>query len=137
MGTVAASLGTVQVMAKHIPIAELADMLHGHSNAWKALAMLKAYSDDSVTPVGSSITAIGGFVATSRAWQSAEVEWRSVLADYSQYGVIWFDPVECANGTGQFERVPSTLRNSTPMRFAKILLKYELMPVWAAVVNDD
>ena len=124
-------------MATHIPIAERADVRDGRSNACKAFAMLKAYSDHSGTCVGSSITAIGGFVATPWVWQSAEAAWRSVLADYSQYGVTWFNPVECATGTGQFERVTLPLRNLTRMRLAKTLLKYELLPVWAAVVNKD
>jgi hypothetical protein len=51
-------------MATHIPIAEPAAGLDGRSSACKAFAMLKAYSDHSGTCVGSSITAIGGFVGT-------------------------------------------------------------------------
>jgi hypothetical protein len=122
-------------MATHFPIAELAAGLDGRASACKAFAMLKAYSDHSGTCVGSSITAIGGFVGTPWVWQAAEAEWRNVLADYSQYGVAWFNPVECATGTGQFERVTLPLRKLTHTRLAKTLLKYDLLPVWAAVVN--
>src|SRR6478736_4654052 len=39
------------IMATHVPIAERAAVLDGRSSAYKALAMLKAYSDHSGTCV--------------------------------------------------------------------------------------
>jgi hypothetical protein len=125
-----------QMMATHIPIAELPTVLDGRASACSAFAMLKAYSGDSGTCVGP-ISAIGGFVGTPWVWQSAEAEWCNVLEDYSQYGVTSFNPVECATGTAQFERVTLPLRNLIHMRLTKTLLKYDLLPVWAAVVNKD
>jgi hypothetical protein len=60
------------IMATQIPIAELADVLDGRSNAYKAVAMLKAYSDDSGTCAGSSITAIGSSGISNLSRESTE-----------------------------------------------------------------
>ena len=125
-------------MTRHIPIAEIAAALHRSDDFVKAITMLKAYFDDSGTHGESRITAIGGYVCSGKTWESVEREWLDVLEDYrSRYGVTWYHATDIARWTGEWGRVPLDACRDAPMRFAKVLGKHSLLPVWAAVKNED
>lgn len=127
-------------MSRHIPISELVAHLFQRGDELRAVAMLnelQAYFDDSGTHSNSLVTAIGGYVGASRTWDAVQIKWSEILSDYERYGVSWFHAADIERRDGEWRSVPSNARLDAPMRFAACLGKHKLIPVWAAVVNED
>ena len=74
-------------MRGHVPIAEIADWLHPAPVRFKAMALLKAYFDESGTHAESPVTAIAGFVGTKDAWRSVEADMLAALKLFEDKGV--------------------------------------------------
>lgn len=124
-------------MSRHIPISEIAAVVHRSSDLVKALAMLRAYFDDSGTHSNSLVTTISGYVGSEKTWKIIEGEWLAILADYRQYEVTWFHSADIASWQGEWAKVPLTICRDAPLRFARVLGKHRILPIWAAVVNED
>lgn len=123
---------------RHIPIGDLAQSLHRSDNPYKGFGMLQAYFDDSGTHGESLITVISGFVATTNSWTDVQGDWLAALEDYkSRYGVTWYHACDVENWKGEWGKVPLDACRTASMRFASVLSKHRIMPVWAAVVNED
>jgi hypothetical protein len=124
-------------MSRHIPIAELAGAFFRLDDKIKALGMLKAYFDDSGTHGESLITAISGFLAPASVWKSVEDGWLDAMAGYGQYGIDCYHATDIENWRGQWAGAPRNVCRLAPMQFATVLSKHNILPVWAAVVNED
>jgi hypothetical protein len=68
----------------------------------RAMALLKAFFDETGTHQGSPITGIGGFVGPCETWQQLEPQWAGVLAEFADKGVRWFHMSEAIVQKGQF-----------------------------------
>lgn len=69
--------------------------------------MLSLFLDDSGTHAGSSVMALGGFVAREEKWRVFEQEWALALQDY---GLDWFHMTDFENRRGRFESWPENKR---------------------------
>jgi hypothetical protein len=118
------------------PIAELADWLHQSSSTWKSMALLRAYFDESGTH-GSTITAIGGYVATSDTWDLLEKAWREEIALFADMGLKSFHMSECISGTGQYERISFFHRHAHIKRMSEILRDADVQAIGVWVDNND
>lgn len=124
-------------MGAVLPISELADLVHRHDNPWKAMALLRVFLDESGTHGDSKITAIGGLLGTKDTWQSVENQWLAALDVLADVGVTWYRSSDCDGGFGQFENIPIEVRFALANSLARVLADHKLLPVWAAVVNED
>lgn len=120
-----------------LPVAEMAATVHAGANPWKALAMLRAYFDESGTHIGSPVTAIAGFAATAEVWTAIETEWSKVLADFKDKGVEAFHMTDCLAATGQFSRLDAFWRNYLVNSLAAILERSDIQAIWAGVNTED
>ena len=76
--------------------------------------MLKAYFDDSGTHSGSTVIAVGGFVAQAEEWDVFDRDWAEMLA-IAQIG--WFHMSACGSQHGEFtgwsrERCDALIKNA-------------------------
>ncbi|MBS0234400.1 MAG: hypothetical protein JSR99_13055 [Proteobacteria bacterium] len=122
---------------RHLSISEIVALICDPSDPVKAIAMVRAFFDDSGTHADSRVTAIGGFVASEKDIAALEAQWADTLADYHQYGVTWFHAVDVANCKEEWEKVSLHVCRDAPMRFATAMSKDSYQPIWAAVVNED
>ena len=121
-----------------IPVSELAALIFDPHDQVRALAMVRAYFDDSGTHGESLITTISGFVAGEKTWTALEAAWDDVLSDYRNlYGVTWYHATDVANWKGEWAAAKLDDCRGAPSRFATVLSKQDVLPVWAAVVNED
>ena len=119
---------------REAPECGLAASLYRGDDLVKALAMLKAFFDDSGTHGEALITTISGFMAPAKVWERLEIEWLDVLSDYkSRYGVTWYHATDVAAWREEWAAVPLDPCRDAPMRFAAILGRHNVLPVWAAV----
>ena len=121
-------------MTSHIPVAELADLLHRSGAQPKALVMLQAFFDESGTDGLSRIVAIAGYVTTAETWATVEAAWREHLANY---GMRTFRMAACRAGRGEFSALAEDKRNSLVLGLSKILEHSDVQAIWSAVVADD
>ena len=120
------------------PVSEIATWLHDRSATWRALAMLRAYFDESGTQgTPDSATSIAGYVATEEVWTELEVDWAKQMAPYVNYGVTTFHMRECLAGVRQYERLDSFWRNQHILDMGNVLTRHDIQPVWSAVVAAD
>lgn len=118
-------------------IRDLADALHPRSAHCKALALLKAYFDETGTHDGSPITAIGGYVGSAKQWEQVEGEWREVLALYADKGVKTFYATDAIAQKGEFERISKPFLNHILTQLSQTLGRSGVEPFFSAVVKRD
>ena len=124
-------------MSRHIPIAEMAEVLHAKANPWKGFAMIWGYFDDAGTHIDSEVTSIGGLVGTTDAWTEFEADWQAVIDDFKEYGLRAFHAYECEAGAGDFKRLNRTIREAISRRLSRIVAQHtDLRPFWSSVVLD-
>jgi hypothetical protein len=124
-------------VTRHYSIAELARLFHSPSNPWKALALLRAYFDDSGTHAGSPIVMIAGYVATEQAWDSVQQAWKRVLDEFASKGVTWFHMSEFQGGHGQFAGLDEPLRKYLINQLSGILETADVQAIWAGVNAEE
>jgi len=126
-------------MIRHIPIADLARLLHARDNPWKAMAMLQAYFDESGIDGGSRVVAAGGCLATEQTWTTVESNWVAELNRFKDNGfpIAAFHSVDCEHGNGDFIGIQREIRQSFPPRLAATLPQQKVLLLWSAVVKDD
>jgi hypothetical protein len=122
---------------RHISVAQLADWLHPLAHIHKAIALVKAYFDETGTHDGSAITAIGGYVGSQESWASLETEWLAILEPYRNKGVRYFHMAEALAQEGQFGRIDKPNVNYIVTQLAKLLGKTKPEPFFSAVANKD
>ena len=66
-------------MSAPLLIADLAAVLHVRSNPWKAMALLRAYFDESGLHGNSRVTGVSGFISDANSWVELEDKWTSLL----------------------------------------------------------
>src|ERR1700733_1534960 len=105
---------------------------------WKALAMLRAYFDESGTHGEAYVTSIAGYVATHTVWESVETEWDKEMSYYRQRTAIrTFHLTDCLAGKGEFAGLDEVFRLALTSQLSRVLGRHDVHPVWAAVVVDD
>lgn len=118
-------------------VGRLADWLHPRGNVWKALAMLKAYFDESGTHGGSHVTALAGWIGTKDAWEELEPQWIAVLAEFADRGVKTFHMTDALAQKGQFERIDIPTLNYILTQLSELLGRSKAVPISSAVVTAD
>jgi hypothetical protein len=125
-------------------VAKMADWPHPHASVCKALAMLKAYFDESGIHEGSSVTALAGFVATKDSWVKLEPKWQGVLSEYADRGVRFFHMTDALAQRGQFARIDkpnlnymlTQLSEAVGASGATAISSAVVVKDWKAVVKD-
>jgi len=118
-------------------VSDIADWLHPAASVWKALAMLRAYFDESGTHGDAPITVIAGFVATAEVWAALEAEWSKLLSPLAELGVTWFHLVDCQHGRKQFDRVRREIREDLIANLADVVSRHDVSAVWAGVNVEE
>jgi hypothetical protein len=126
----------VNAPLRPIRIAGMADWLHPQSYVHKALALLKAYCDESWT---GGVTAIAGYVASKPVWEAVEGAWQNVLTPYADKGVKTFHAAHCcgAEGYGEFALVDTFHRMAILTSLSGILRDANVQAVWSAIYTED
>jgi len=121
-------------MAKHIPIADMADFLHGRANRWRALALLEAYFDESGTEGSIAVVSYAGFCATKDNWSAVEQRWKRALRDFD---IEWFHMVDLVHSRDQFAKFNAGWIGDVLNRFSMIVSESLdndcLTPLWSGV----
>ncbi|MPY74311.1 MAG: DUF3800 domain-containing protein [Alphaproteobacteria bacterium] len=125
------------MLYRSIPLADLADFVHPRSSQRKALALLRAYFDETGIHDGALVTAIGGFVATQDAWSELETEWVKLIDEFASRGVRQFHMTDFLAQKGEFERMDGPLRNYMLTRISELLASADVRGIFSAVVCDD
>jgi hypothetical protein len=121
-----------------LPVAELADWLHPRDSIRKALAMLRAYFDESGIHAEAYVTSIAGYVATKRAWEAVEIEWDKEMSYYRERTRIrTFHLTDCLAGEGEFLGLEEFYRLAITKQLSEILSRHDVWPIWASVIVDD
>jgi hypothetical protein len=124
-------------MAPQIALAELADFLHASGARWKAMAMLRAYFDESGTCGQVPSVVIAGYVGDAETWGEVEARWLPILEPYRSLGVSWFHMVEAVAQRGQFSRVEKPHINYLITQLASLLGHPRLQPIFSSVIAND
>lgn len=123
-------------MNKLVQIGDFADMLHPMASRWRALALLRAYFDESGTH-GGLVTSIGGFIASKESWVQFELDLATVLAPYADKGVYDFHMTNCLAQKEQFSAIETPFINSILWGIGKALNKANVTAIYAGVVQKD
>ncbi len=124
-------------MAKHIPIAEIADWLHPATSEWKALVLLNAYFDESGTHAASTITAIAGYVASKDVWSALERQWTNEIGLFADKGVSAFHMHDAILGEGEYAHVEHFHRMAHIKRLSELLRDSDIHAIGVWVDNND
>lgn len=127
-------------MTRHIPIAEIADWLHPAGSRCKAMALLRAYFDESGTHDASPITSIAGWVGPKEAWCELEQKrWLPTLEMFADKGVKTFHATDCVAQQREFARVDKPGINFVLTQLSNALGEQspQLVPIGSAVCQDD
>lgn len=117
-------------------ISDLVDLLHARRDPWKALALLKAFFDESGVHCASEITGVAGFVGPAENWTRIESEWEAELCRLEkEWGKVdVFHATDCENGTGIWCGLAREIRDIFSVRLATIIAAQPLVHgIWAAV----
>src|ERR1700686_2511966 len=109
-------------MSRHIPIAELARVIHPRGSARRVMALLKAYFDASFTDVDkpTRITAIGGYIGPESASEYVEQPW---LANREMWGLSEFSLAKILAGRTAVKQTDARLCVES---FSKIIFEANL-----------
>jgi hypothetical protein len=124
---------------KHVRFLDVARALHPRLSVVKAMALLKAYFDESWTRDGQGVTAIAGYVGAADVWDAIETPWRDRVGLYADKGVRSFHMKDCcgAMGYGEFADVDTEHRLHIINALSSILQKSNIQPIWSAVYGED
>lgn len=124
---------------KHVRFLEVAAALHPRHSVVRAMALLRAFFDESWTRDGEGVTAIAGYVASAGVWDAVEEPWKARLALYADKGVRSFHMKDCcgAEGYGKFARVNTDHRLHIINSLSGILEKSDVQAIWSSVYNED
>jgi hypothetical protein len=127
-------------VAVAFPIRELAMLLHDFSNQWKALALLRAYFDESGIHTGAAITGVAGFIGPTDEWEALEAEWSSELKRFSRDTcslIKDFHAYECESGDGAWSRIPHPIRDAYNRKLAITIKKYKRLHGIAIAIDTN
>ena len=96
--------------------------------------MLKAYFDDSGTHNGSTVTAVGGFVAKAEEWDAFDRDWAEML-EVEKIG--WFHMTDCGGQYGEFAGWPKERCDVLIKRAISIVKEHPLHGVAAGMLVKD
>ena len=99
----------------------------------KALAMIKAYFDESGTHGQSHITMMAGFFAPANVWDAFGADWSQVLKDYR---VPYFHASVCEAGDEPYSWMDRTLRHLLFTAAAKVICNHRPIGVHGAIRSD-
>ncbi len=97
------------------------------------MAIYEAYLDESGCDDGSRVLCVAGYLIRSDLAQLMEKEWRSIL---TRYALPYFHMVDCAHGSGVFEKLTKQQRISVEIEFINLTKKYTAFG-FAAIVNPQ
>lgn len=121
----------------YVPVGELADLLHPSASRWKALAMLRAYLDESGTHDGSAVVSIGGLIGSKVEWEALEPPWDAVLSEYAERGVKTWHTSDAIHQNEEFAGVDKPGVNHIMTQLSQLLGSRQLAAISSAVVVDD
>jgi len=106
------------------PTSTLAWIGHsGSSGRRKAIALLKAYFDESGVHANSDVILISGVVGTIDVWDNFDREWAKQLAVPN---VPYFHAYDCEVGEGEYQRLSKGLRESLTIGLAGVICENHL-----------
>src|SRR3990172_7676335 len=115
-------------MSRHVPIAQLAAIVHARDNPFKTMVLVRAYFDESGIHDESPIIAAGGLMATEKRWTALEADWLVELGRFKCEGfpISAFHATECEIGAGEFFGIQKPIRDTFFARLAKVVEKHAL-----------
>jgi hypothetical protein len=114
-----------------------ADRRHPVLSRLKALALMRAYFDESGVHKGSLVTVIAGYVAAKDVWASLERKWNEELAVYADKGVKTFHMTECIAQSGEFSGLDTFFSRALIMKLSEVLRDHNVKAIWSSVVIQD
>jgi hypothetical protein len=91
---------------------------HPSNHRFKAIALLRAYFDETGTHTASKAVMVCGIVAPMDIWDEFDMAWRKQLAVEK---VSYFHAVECEHGENEFQPLSRGLRDSLTWGLADVI----------------
>lgn len=113
----------------------LAQALHPRSSVWKAMAMLRAYFDESGLHQSPPVTVIAGYVGTESSWSSVEDRWVSVLGEFRDKGIASFHATDCIGQRKKFAALDKPMVNYVLTQLSGALGSANLLAIHSTVDN--
>ena len=123
-------------MGKVIPISYLARTLHPRKAKFRAMALLRAYFDESGIDANSKVVAISGLIAKEGSWTDLEERWENVVDEYAHLGLSVFHMVDFIHQTREFALIDTPSRNYVLTQLSEILRDANVTPIFSAVIKD-
>ena len=124
-------------MGKVIPISYLARTLHPRKAKFRAMALLRAYFDESGIDANSKVVAIGGLIAKEGSWTDLEERWENVIDEYAHLGLSVFHMVDFIHQTREFALIDTPSRNYVLTQLSEILRDANVTPIFSAVIKGS
>lgn len=113
-----------------VRLMDLASVIFGRSATSGALALLRAYFDESGIHRDSRSTVIAGFIGDAAAWSPVDARWREVLG---LYGLKAFHMADAIAQQGEFVKFETLVINDIAAALSASLRDSGLQPVWSGV----
>jgi uncharacterized protein DUF3800 len=110
--------------------------INGHPSCHrhKAIALLRAYFDETGIHDGSPMTVICGVVAPLSKWDSFDADWKKQL---EVPGVPHFHAIDCEHADGVFQGIQRPLRDSLFWGLADVIGRHGIHVVNAGISAKD
>jgi len=113
---------------------ELARNGHPSNHEYKAIAVLRAYFDETGVHDGSGAVMVCGLVAPCNAWDAFDLDWCTQL-DVPK--VSHFHAVECQHAKGEFASLSDGIKSSLIWGLADVIGKHRPHMVNAGLKRED